>query len=173
MLSWHVDFEFWNSSARTEDILWIFERARCARKDNSAYCASTCALQWGGPGAICSLVCTQCSVNSWGETTLIVLLLCQQAEGIEKLYSQSVLLDLTDNKLQTTQKTLSFSFPPNTVGGSERVQITAIGKNRVSPHHCSFIYTWCYIFSAICRCTTLPCLARMRRGCKTFLVGIK
>lgn len=50
-----------------------------------------------------------------------------KAEGIEKLYSQSVLLDLTDNKLQTTLKTLSFSFPPNTVSGSERVQITAIG----------------------------------------------
>ncbi|KAM5325551.1 CD109 antigen [Glossophaga mutica] len=50
-----------------------------------------------------------------------------KAEGIEKLYSQSILLDLTDNKLQTMQKTLSFSFPPNTVSGSERVQITAIG----------------------------------------------
>lgn len=50
-----------------------------------------------------------------------------KAEGIEKLYSQSILLDLTDNKLQTTLKTLSFSFPPNTVSGSERVQITAIG----------------------------------------------
>ncbi|KAK7817093.1 hypothetical protein U0070_001805 [Myodes glareolus] len=50
-----------------------------------------------------------------------------KAEGIEKSYSQSVLLDLTDTKVQTTQKTLSFSFPPNTVNGSERVQITAIG----------------------------------------------
>ena len=56
----------------------------------------------------------------------------QQAEGIEKSYSQSILLDLTDRKLQTTQKTLSFSFPPDTVSGSERVQVTAIGKNRVS-----------------------------------------
>uniref|UniRef100_A0A7N5KPJ7 CD109 antigen n=1 Tax=Ailuropoda melanoleuca TaxID=9646 RepID=A0A7N5KPJ7_AILME len=50
-----------------------------------------------------------------------------KAEGIEKSYSQSILLDLTDNKLQTPVKTLSFSFPPNTVSGSERVQITAIG----------------------------------------------
>ncbi|XP_066215114.1 CD109 antigen isoform X1 [Saccopteryx leptura] len=50
-----------------------------------------------------------------------------KAEGIEKLYSQSILLDLTDNKPQTMQKTLNFSFPPNTVSGSERVQITAIG----------------------------------------------
>ncbi|KAF0886486.1 CD109 protein, partial [Crocuta crocuta] len=50
-----------------------------------------------------------------------------KAEGIEKLYSQSILLDLTVHKLQTPLKTLSFSFPPNTVSGSERVQITAIG----------------------------------------------
>uniref|UniRef100_A0A8C0DQR0 CD109 molecule n=1 Tax=Balaenoptera musculus TaxID=9771 RepID=A0A8C0DQR0_BALMU len=50
-----------------------------------------------------------------------------KAEGIEKSYSQSVLLDLTDSKLQTTLKTLSFSFPPHIVSGSERVQITAIG----------------------------------------------
>ncbi|XP_066867408.1 CD109 antigen isoform X2 [Kogia breviceps] len=50
-----------------------------------------------------------------------------KAEGIEKSYSQSILLDLTDSKLQTTLKTLSFSFPPHTVSGSERVQITAIG----------------------------------------------
>ncbi|OBS82148.1 hypothetical protein A6R68_23862, partial [Neotoma lepida] len=50
------------------------------------------------------------------------------AEGIEKSYSQSILLDLTDNKVQTTGKTLNFSFPPDTVNGSERVQITAIGN---------------------------------------------
>ncbi|GAB5571667.1 CD109 antigen isoform X1 [Prionailurus iriomotensis] len=50
-----------------------------------------------------------------------------KAEGIEKLYSQSILLDLAVHKLQTPLKTLSFSFPPNTVSGSERVQITAIG----------------------------------------------
>ncbi|XP_061062881.1 CD109 antigen [Eubalaena glacialis] len=50
-----------------------------------------------------------------------------KAEGIEKSYSQSILLDLTDSKLQTTLETLSFSFPPHIVSGSERVQITAIG----------------------------------------------
>ncbi|XP_004476027.2 CD109 antigen [Dasypus novemcinctus] len=50
-----------------------------------------------------------------------------KAEGIEKSYSQSVFLDLTDNKKQTTLKTLNFSFPPDTVSGSERVHITAIG----------------------------------------------
>ncbi|XP_004674106.1 PREDICTED: CD109 antigen [Condylura cristata] len=49
-----------------------------------------------------------------------------KAEGIEKSYSQSILLDLADNQ-QTTTKALSFSFPPNTVNGSERIQITAIG----------------------------------------------
>ncbi|CAH6780196.1 Cd109 [Phodopus roborovskii] len=50
-----------------------------------------------------------------------------KAEGIEKSYSQSIFLDLTDNKVQTIQKILNFSFPPDTVNGSERVQITAIG----------------------------------------------
>ncbi|KAM4866554.1 CD109 antigen [Thomomys bottae] len=50
-----------------------------------------------------------------------------KAEGIEKSYSQAILLDMTDSKLQTNQKTLSFSFPPDTVHGSERVQITAVG----------------------------------------------
>ncbi|KAM5256508.1 CD109 antigen [Ctenodactylus gundi] len=50
-----------------------------------------------------------------------------KAEGIEKSYSHSILLELTDNKLQTVQKTLSFSFPPDTISGSERVEITAIG----------------------------------------------
>lgn len=48
-------------------------------------------------------------------------------EGIEKSYSQSVLLDLTNNSVQSNQKSLSFLFPPDTVIGSERVQITAIG----------------------------------------------
>ncbi|XP_037375872.1 CD109 antigen [Talpa occidentalis] len=50
-----------------------------------------------------------------------------KAEGIEKSYSQSILLDLTDNNQQTTMKALSFSFPPNTVSGSERIHFTAIG----------------------------------------------
>ncbi|KAM9666552.1 CD109 antigen [Trichechus inunguis] len=50
-----------------------------------------------------------------------------KAEGIEKSYSQSILLDLTDDKQRNALKTLSFSFPPETVSGSERAQITAIG----------------------------------------------
>ncbi|KAB1275629.1 CD109 antigen [Camelus dromedarius] len=58
-----------------------------------------------------------------------------KAEGIEKSYSQSILLDLMDSRQQTSLKTLSFSFPPDTVSGSERVQITAIGKNTVYHHH--------------------------------------
>lgn len=62
------------------------------------------------------------------------MFLSPQAEGIEKSYSQSILLDLTDNKVQTIQKTLNFSFPPDTVNGSERVQITAIGKSSVCYH---------------------------------------
>uniref|UniRef100_A0A0P6J8B7 CD109 antigen n=1 Tax=Heterocephalus glaber TaxID=10181 RepID=A0A0P6J8B7_HETGA len=48
-----------------------------------------------------------------------------KAEGIEKSYSQAILLDSSDK--QTTLETLSFSFPPGTVSGSERVQITAVG----------------------------------------------
>uniref|UniRef100_A0A2K5XLF5 CD109 molecule n=1 Tax=Mandrillus leucophaeus TaxID=9568 RepID=A0A2K5XLF5_MANLE len=58
----------------------------------------------------------------------ITQMILVKAEGMEKSYSQSILLDLTDNRLQSTLKTLSFSFPPNTVTGSERVQITAIGS---------------------------------------------
>ncbi|KAL1781786.1 CD109 antigen [Sigmodon hispidus] len=50
-----------------------------------------------------------------------------KAEGIEKSYSQSILLDLMDNKVQTTWKLMNFLFPPDKVNGSERVQITAIG----------------------------------------------
>ncbi|KAL6086288.1 hypothetical protein STEG23_007297, partial [Scotinomys teguina] len=49
-----------------------------------------------------------------------------KAEGIEKSYSQSVLLDLTNGKVQSMVKTLNFSFPPDAVNGSERVWITAI-----------------------------------------------
>ncbi|XP_040839571.1 CD109 antigen isoform X1 [Ochotona curzoniae] len=50
-----------------------------------------------------------------------------KAEGIEKSYSESILLDLTDKKIGTTTKSLSFSFPPDTVSGSERIQINVIG----------------------------------------------
>ncbi|XP_036622742.1 CD109 antigen isoform X2 [Trichosurus vulpecula] len=50
-----------------------------------------------------------------------------KAEGIEKSYSQSLLLDLTGNQLSTTDQTLNFTFPPDRVIGSERVHITAIG----------------------------------------------
>ncbi|XP_010639505.1 CD109 antigen [Fukomys damarensis] len=48
-----------------------------------------------------------------------------KAEGIEKSYSQAILLDSIDK--QTTLATLGFTFPPDTVSGSERVQITAVG----------------------------------------------
>ncbi|XP_074093432.1 CD109 antigen isoform X2 [Macrotis lagotis] len=50
-----------------------------------------------------------------------------KAEGIEKSHSQSLLLDLTGNKLSTTDQTLNFTFPPDTVIGSERIHITAVG----------------------------------------------
>ncbi|XP_070352570.1 CD109 antigen isoform X2 [Equus asinus] len=75
------------------------------------------------------------SITSWVATAFVIsedlglglTTTPVEAEGIEKSYSQSILLDLTDNKLQTTLKTLSFSFPPDTVSGSARVQVTAIG----------------------------------------------
>ncbi|NWI20473.1 CD109 protein, partial [Crypturellus soui] len=50
-----------------------------------------------------------------------------KAEGLEQIYSQTVLLDLTGNNLQTLSKTLDFSFPSDVVSGSERVQVTVIG----------------------------------------------
>ncbi|NXS99722.1 CD109 protein, partial [Jacana jacana] len=50
-----------------------------------------------------------------------------KAEGVEQTYSQTVLLDLTGNKPQTLSKTLDFTFPPDVVSGSERVQVTAVG----------------------------------------------
>ncbi|XP_007484264.1 CD109 antigen [Monodelphis domestica] len=48
-------------------------------------------------------------------------------EGIEKTYSQSLLLDLTGNKLSTTAQSLNFTFPPDRVIDSEKIHITAVG----------------------------------------------
>ncbi|NXJ67680.1 CD109 protein, partial [Rostratula benghalensis] len=50
-----------------------------------------------------------------------------KAEGVEQTYSQTVLLDLAGNKPQTLSKTLDFTFPPDVVSGSERVEVTAVG----------------------------------------------
>ncbi|NWQ73128.1 CD109 protein, partial [Columbina picui] len=50
-----------------------------------------------------------------------------KAEGLEQTYSQTVLLDLTGNKPQEVLKALDFTFPPDVVSGSERVQVTAVG----------------------------------------------
>ncbi|KGL88563.1 CD109 antigen, partial [Charadrius vociferus] len=50
-----------------------------------------------------------------------------KAEGLEQTYSQTVLLDLTGSKPQPVSKTLDFTFPPDVVSGSERVQVTAVG----------------------------------------------
>ncbi|NWU94942.1 CD109 protein, partial [Upupa epops] len=50
-----------------------------------------------------------------------------KAEGLEQTYSQTVLLDLTGNKLQAVSETLDFIFPSDVVSGSERVQVTAVG----------------------------------------------
>lgn len=48
---------------------------------------------------------------------------------MEQTYSQTLLLDLTGSKQQAMTKTLDFTFPPDVVSGSERVQVTAIGKD--------------------------------------------
>lgn len=48
---------------------------------------------------------------------------------MEQTYSQTVLLDLTGSKPQPVSKTLDFTFPPDVVSGSERVQVTAVGKD--------------------------------------------
>jgi len=37
-------------------------------------------------------------------------------------------LDLTGSKPQAVSKTLDFTFPSDVVSGSERVQVTAVGK---------------------------------------------
>ncbi|NWS65757.1 CD109 protein, partial [Crotophaga sulcirostris] len=50
-----------------------------------------------------------------------------KAEGLEQTYSQTVLLDLTENKPRAVSKTLDFTFPSDVVSGSERVQVTAVG----------------------------------------------
>uniref|UniRef100_A0A8C3K429 CD109 antigen n=1 Tax=Calidris pygmaea TaxID=425635 RepID=A0A8C3K429_9CHAR len=50
-----------------------------------------------------------------------------KAEGLEQTYSQTVLLDLSGNRPQALSKTLEFTFPPDVVSGSERVQVTAVG----------------------------------------------
>lgn len=48
---------------------------------------------------------------------------------MEHTYSQTVLLDLTGNKPRSVSKTLDFTFPSDVVSGSERVQVTAVGKD--------------------------------------------
>uniref|UniRef100_A0A8C0J7S1 CD109 molecule n=1 Tax=Chelonoidis abingdonii TaxID=106734 RepID=A0A8C0J7S1_CHEAB len=50
-----------------------------------------------------------------------------KAEGLEQSYSQTRLLDLTGNNSPTVTETLDFTFPPDVVSGSERVQVTVIG----------------------------------------------
>lgn len=91
--------------------------------------------------------------------------LSPQAEGIEKSYSQSVLLDLTENQAQIMQKTLNFSFPPDTVKGSERVQITAIGKSSVCHHALADVHVLIYFHLFI---DILSYLVLVGRDCGRF-----
>lgn len=48
---------------------------------------------------------------------------------MEQTYSQTLLLDLTGSKPRAVSNTLDFTFPSDVVSGSERVQVTAVGKD--------------------------------------------
>ncbi|XP_066460677.1 CD109 antigen-like [Eleutherodactylus coqui] len=50
-----------------------------------------------------------------------------KAEGIEHSYSQTLLLELINNKPQMISKSLNFTFPPDVVSGSEKAFITVVG----------------------------------------------
>ncbi|KAK6490158.1 CD109 antigen-like [Huso huso] len=50
-----------------------------------------------------------------------------KAEGIEKSFSQSLLLDLVGNGQQTVSKDVNFTFPADVVNGSERANVTLVG----------------------------------------------
>ncbi|XP_040285975.1 CD109 antigen [Bufo bufo] len=50
-----------------------------------------------------------------------------QAEGIEHSYSQTLLLELINNKPQMISKSLNFTFPLDVVSGSEKTFITVVG----------------------------------------------
>lgn len=65
---------------------------------------------------------------------------------MEQTYSQTVLLDLTGNKPQAMSKTLDFTFPSDVVSGSERVQITAVGKDYFTLFPSLLFTRWLYFF---------------------------
>ncbi|KAM3932085.1 CD109 antigen [Leptodactylus fuscus] len=50
-----------------------------------------------------------------------------KAEGIEHSYSQTLLLELINNKPQIISKSLNFTFPADVVSGSEKAFITVVG----------------------------------------------
>ncbi|KAM4042806.1 CD109 antigen isoform 2-T2 [Anomaloglossus baeobatrachus] len=50
-----------------------------------------------------------------------------KAEGIKHSYSQTLLLELINNKPQMISKSLNFTFPPDVVSGSEKAHITVTG----------------------------------------------
>ncbi|KAG8582007.1 hypothetical protein GDO81_007889 [Engystomops pustulosus] len=50
-----------------------------------------------------------------------------KAEGIEHSFSQTLLLELINNKPQMISKSLNFTFPPDVVSGSEKAFITVVG----------------------------------------------
>ncbi|XP_069091776.1 CD109 antigen-like [Pleurodeles waltl] len=50
-----------------------------------------------------------------------------KAEGIQQLYTESVLLQLAGTTSQTVTKNVSFTFPSNVVPGSQQAYVTVVG----------------------------------------------
>ncbi|XP_018414407.1 PREDICTED: CD109 antigen [Nanorana parkeri] len=66
------------------------------------------------------------AISSLASDAVIQRLLVK-AEGIEHSYSQTLLLELINNKPQNVSKALNFTFPPDVVSGSEKAFITVVG----------------------------------------------
>ncbi|XP_040205895.1 CD109 antigen [Rana temporaria] len=66
------------------------------------------------------------AISSLASDAVIQRLLVK-AEGIEHSYSQTLLLELMNNKPQNVSKALNFTFPPDVVSGSEKAFITVVG----------------------------------------------
>ncbi|XP_077343504.1 CD109 antigen-like [Lithobates pipiens] len=66
------------------------------------------------------------AISSLASDAVIQRLLVK-AEGIEHSYSQTLLLEMMNNKPQNISKALNFTFPPDVVSGSEKAFITVVG----------------------------------------------
>ncbi|PIN95830.1 hypothetical protein AB205_0059600 [Aquarana catesbeiana] len=106
------------------------------------------------------------AISSLASDAVIQRLLVK-AEGIEHSYSQTLLLELMNNKPQNISKALNFTFPPDVVSGSEKAFITVVGKDNINvfKQYCneavaniSFVHPKEYFLSVLCisfKCTKL------------------